>query len=325
MYGPSPLETVLAAFQNPASTATNSADTLDNLPLREFAYSRVFDPASVGTGLQKFSEYIGTAGIEFIGDGTPDQEAFLRYLTAYGDQIRNAGLSGCASHLNTMLNDFLQQVGSSRRFEPFNGIGMVTLYELATKWYNQGTPGTIRFVDGENYKAFKLKDPEHINVHQVVGDFECYVITIQTQSGHTLHLSELPNGGVAPASAMDLVNEVHRLHTANPIRPLGGYDLTLPVIEFRTETRPDWLLGLKAQIPGQPPMFLTDAFQDYAYRINELGAEAKVVTGMVMSRSASLDPCYMLNRPFYFWVTAKGSNLPLGLAYLDLRDTGIPA
>ncbi len=323
-FGDNPLGALMRAIENDKPTIT-----VDDTP-RPLKRSLAFDVVSIAAALVEFEEHFRTeAGlpkITFTGINA-DQAAFLEYMETHRDELKAAtGLTSLASADHAVLNSFLAANGSSRTFDPFNGVGVVTIYRMLVAWMHRAEASTLKF-QGDTYAAFTV--PQNgVRIWQLQDNggstFERVVLGLPTKTGHMLYMSELPPDMPAPTSAMDLTSIVDQLHRAErTLTDYAMYGAKLPMIGFRTNTDQDWLKGLIAQLPGD---FLTlaQATQDWKVDINEIGAKVEVVTTVTMERSApSLCGPFTIDQPVFVWVVAPGSGLPQGVMFCHPEDTWI--
>lgn len=295
--------------------------------------SRVFDAVSVARALLEFMSCTTAkfSGKQLVLDGTStDQEAFAHYLRDHQAEIMAAtGLTSLASENCAVLNGFLAGNGSGRTLDPFDGIGVVTIYRMLARWINKAKLGSIEY-QGKSYTGFTV-NPANMLIWQLEhndgSEYTRVALELLTRTGHRLFISELPPDLVPPTGPMDLVRTVDRLHHA-PRHIARRYTAgaTLPMIRFSTSTGLNWLNGLIVQLPTDRPS-IACATQDWEVDINEAGAETDTVTTLapeLTSTTGSGEPL-TIKQPVFVWIVAPGSDIPQGTMFSHPEDTWIPA
>jgi hypothetical protein len=327
-FGDDPLGALLRSSAE-ADRLTITADTDTAKPLTR---SVVFDVVSLSRALFEFLNYVqakyGAKKVTFDGS-TVDQAAFLEYMAYRRTEIMAAtGLTSLASDDASVLNSFLSANGSNRVIDPFDGVGVVTIYRLLVEWVNKAEVGMLKY-QGKDYAAFTV-EPDDVVIHTLNnrGDstFERVILELPTKTGHTVWISELPPDLSVPTNAMEVVSTVDWLvGIPRHVSPYATTGAKIPMIGFRTNVELDWLKGITATYEGDC-LTLTQATQDWKVDINEIGAKVEVITTVVMSRGGGpgSDAPLTIDQPVFVWVTAPGSFVPQAVMFCHPDDTWLP-
>lgn len=267
----------------------------------------------------------------------PQQEKLFELLEKYRDQLATVtGVESLASNLYQELNDFLKAHKFDPMVQPFDptqGFGVVSILDKLVQWlHGAGTKVQIRTQQGDR-PGFALPK-EGVNVYNVGGASDVsdtHLLEVLTKSGDTLWLYVLPKKSTEVFGNLDLVElpmAVMAAHRSIPMREsffdskkkvevyAGAH---IPMIDFDVKPDLDWLLNAETTTAGGDYYYITQAVQQFKFRMDETGARVKVATVIAVMRGVSDDPRpYILDRPFYGWFTQAGIDLPMAAFYADL-------
>jgi hypothetical protein len=253
-----------------------------------------------------------------------EQRQFFGWMTEHADQIKQlSNLTAKAARDYSVLNQFMVEHGFDPLFSPFDGVGVASILDMLVKWLYEGVVQTVfRANTHEPYPGFALRRGT-VQVH--FARFFVYpVAQVKTQSGHHLWVtaSEEPKSGIDLAMTVQKLAEAPK-HSASLFT--GG--LRMPMLDIDTQGDLSWLLAACGIDSEQKPWFITQAFQQFKLRLNQIGARVKVGTGVAMERGArTSDADMVLNRPFIGYFTQPGlDGLPLAAFYADTDSWKEPA
>lgn len=243
-----------------------------------------------------------------------EQKHLLNLYYMYKSEVlKLADLKAKASPDWETLNAFLQENKFDPMFDsPLDGLGVVSILDKLVKWIIKGDLCTIISPKG-SFPGFKL--PE--------GSFEVYslprhkspLVRIKTQSDDSLFLlmSEQNHNGVGifdyALSCMENMGKTANSYNA----------IRIPKVDFDIKPDISFLVGANTRDEKKDTWFITQAKQQFKFRMNELGARAKVATGILAKRgfSPQADPDLIFDRPFYGWFVQGDSLLPMAVFYAD--------
>jgi hypothetical protein len=237
----------------------------------------------------------------------------------YVDKLRD--LKAKASPDWQVLNEYLKESGFDPMFEqPLDGIGVVSILDKLVQWLEKGDPCQIAAPKG-NFPGFKL-GKKNFQVYAIPGQ-KSPLIEIATQSEDKLFLmmSERTHDSV---SIFDFA--LGMMMTRKMVE--NGYSsVQIPKIDFDIKPDITFLMGVNTVDEQNADWHITQAKQQFKFRMNESGARAKVATGLGISRGISFNAPQPLifDRPFYGWFAQSGSVLPLAIFYADYDAWKEPA
>ena len=246
-----------------------------------------------------------------------EQKALLAWYNAHRDEISKlSDLEALASDSYRALNDFLQAHGFDPQFQPFDGIGVVSILDMLVEWLSSGTVTSVQRYDRSKsvrYPAFYLR--AGVTVFDA-GSHEP-LIRVRTKSGSCLWLTKAHE----PASGMQLAITAQQLlaahHSPHQVWTAG---VKIPMLDLDTRPDLDWMIGTIAQPPKTSDTWqIVQAFQQFKLRINEHGARAKVATGFAMERGmAPSSVPYELDSPFIgFFTQQEIDTVPIAAFWAD--------
>ncbi|HTE57147.1 MAG TPA: hypothetical protein VK694_00225 [Verrucomicrobiae bacterium] len=255
-------------------------------------------------------EFLGTC--RWASSGDPAQDWFLRWYHGIRDlgAIKSlTNIEALASTDYNQLNKFLVKKGFDPKFGPLD-LGVASVLDMLVEWLTVGERVPFTGADGNSYPAFKLEDG--VRVTNVRG-LDSPVVTIDTQSGATVFLCMIPE----PANGMELVRQA--MVAMDPGRKDNyNYDsVVLPTVDLNLEPDMGWMLGINtvsSRTGGQ--LSVSQAFQQFRFRMNERGARAKVATGIGFECTSVSTPL-VFDRPFMCFMVQQGSVVPLAVLYAD--------
>lgn len=203
-------------------------------------------------------------------------------------------------------------------------ITLVSVLDKIVRW-KQGIaePETIK--NGNKiYPAFKLK--EGCRVLKVDGFGDDPLISVETKSGDLLYIMM----GEEEKTGVDLVKKAFRILEADKTFHqdyIFSPKAIIPKVDFELYPEIDFMLWASKNCGGIAPWVIIKATQEFAFRMNEEGARARVKTEMlVMGCSLPIkDEIIVIDKPFIGFFVQPGVDIPLAVFYADFdswRDGG---
>lgn len=269
-----------------------------------------------------------TIAREFLGPGrvwhaqNNPQERFFGLYSEHGPKVdRIEDLVAKASTDYRVLNAFLKEHDWDPMFDPFDGIGVASILDKFVKWLVEGLVTQIRAQNDVVYPAFELV-PDSVNVYRVEG-YTGPLAELRTRSKDVLYIMPAQK----PLAGLDLVETIFDVVSRNRSYDSRYEGLIAPKVDF--DVRPDlgWLFGASTFDQEGQFWFIAQAFQRFKFRMNEKGARARVVTGMVLMKGIDLNRPVplVIDRPFLAWFTQEGVNFPMATCYVDYDSWREPA
>jgi hypothetical protein len=268
-------------------------------------------------------EFLGTQCVwEPVNGG---QTKIFGWLTACKDQLKRvAGLKSKASTDYRVLNAFLAEERFSIRLNPFEGIGVVSILDKLVEWLDGAAALTeIRGANGQTFPGFEI-EANGAHVYRVVGQ-PGPLVEMKTKSADTLWLY-LPDENISIYDGIDLVRMIAGV-MASPRSTHDRYaGVRVPKIDFDITPDISFLIGAGVIDKDGLDWYITQAIQQFKFRMNEKGARARVATAISAKRGMSFEPVKLsINRPFYGWFTQPGFDMPIASFYADYNSWKEPA
>lgn len=229
------------------------------------------------------------------------------------------GLIAKASTDWTVLNAFLQEHGFDPMFErPLDGIGAVSILDMMVKWLN-GAFNTTIHSDRKDYPGFEIPHEGHETFECDHMGFE-WMTSLKTESGDSLWLA-MPDQ--EPRDAEDLLTMAFSAMECDRRPKELVSTVSLPEVEFDIKPDLGFLIGADTTSNSGEYWYVSEAHQQFKFRMNKEGARAKVATGIGMLRGGvSNEPRPLIfYKPFLGWFTQKAApTLPIAVFYAD-RDS----
>lgn len=268
------------------------------------------------------SAYGLTAALEsakkfLTGDWTASngnqQEALKLQKMLAGDlsKIPTEMLDALASQDLTELNAFLEKHGFGEiKLERLgqDGIGMVSAVKLEGRWAGKET-GPMTANDGNEYAAFKLKDPE---AYQLEGHDAPVFKIFENDEGLKVYVTPY----TANLAGLDASAVASRLIPGRGTREnQDGYTaIQLPKVDLKEVGDIPWLLGMTHSSGHQ----VDQAKVARTVKMDQDGFEAREGLAIAMSRGiAPPDKTYQMKDPMLFIVAMDGLQYPLFATRID--------
>ena len=251
----------------------------------------------------------------------PDQKVVLAWmdqLTKYLPRLRH--LKAKASPDFEILNQFLKENGFDPMFTPFDGLGVVSIMDILIEWLKSGDLVDIETYQG-TFPGFALRRQDVTGYSDAFGT----LLEIETKTHDTLWIyvpyeTEELQGIDLVTKAFEILSARHEIDTY-----IAGAHI--PMIDLAIKPSLSFMLGVGAQDRSDSPWYITQAFQQFKFRMNQIGAHMEVSTGMGMEKAIMTrkpEP-FIIRRPFIAWITQKGvPQLPIGVMYLDFDSWRVP-
>lgn len=278
--------------------------------------TKAFDAVTIFHALQTLER-------EFLGPGriwhnaNPIQASLFRAYResqAYLDRLKD--LNAKASTEWMELNDFLASEKFAPMFDgPLNGIGVVSILDKLVKWLEAGTACQIRA--GEQlFPGFELGHPNFRTYR--LANVETPLVEMVTQSGDNLFLLQTERD----LSGIELFEFALQVMQVKQAVANGYAAVQIPKVDFDLKPDISFLVGASTTDQYCDDWFVAQARQQFKFRMNELGARAKVATGVGMMRCMVREEPKKLvfDRPFLGWFVQQGIEVPLAVFYAD-RDS----
>lgn len=264
------------------------------------------------------------------------QAQLFNWLAKYQEQLAQiSGLEALASRFHEELNRFLTDRKFDpmvKPFDPTQGVGVVSVLDKLVRWLNgPGQLVQIRTIEG-NRPGFELP-ASGVNIFHVDGyPGSSYLLEVLTQSDDTLWLFVHNDTSLEGLDMVSLSMEVMRRGRSIPMA--RGFrseypafaGAQIPMVDFDVKPDLSWLLGADAPTESGDYYFIAQAAQQYKMRMDETGARVKAATVVVAMRGISEEPrVFVIDVPFYGWLTQKGVDLPMAAFFADLDSFHKPA
>ncbi len=283
--------------------------------------SKVLDLTTMGHALTELcNAFLGETEWTGIND---EQREFLAWYAAHRDEITKlSDLEALASTSFAELNKFLEARGFNPMFQPFSAedsIGVAAVLDMLVEWMIKGTPTPIRRYENSeyvNYPAFGIS-AAGAEIWDAAG-YEHPLVRLRTKTGHGVWLMKANE----PASGLDLNRQAQQLLTRTERRPsLRWRGVTVPMLEMDLKVDLSWMLGTEAISSIKGPYEISQAFQQFKLRANDIGARVKVATGFTIRATSAMappPPPYVFDDPFLGFFTQPGDEtLPLAAFWAD--------
>ena len=271
--------------------------------------TQTLDIVTIDHALAALEHMLGGCGWQIGGSASnqKSQGVFLDWHytnRATVDRIDEEWIKAKASTSYEELNNFLKEHGFDPEFQPFNGVGVASLFDLLVEWLNEGTLASIKAND-TTYPAFTLESG--FEMYQVgIGEtwFEAPLIEIRTQSGLSLWIMTMSKAPDLDDPTCLALRATTLAQASKSYTDKYGHALTVPMLDINTRSNIDWLMGMSSDGAKHGELAITQAFQQFRLRMNERGARAQVATGMALERCAvpATTP-HVIDRPFLGYFT----------------------
>jgi hypothetical protein len=267
--------------------------------------TKALDLITMGHALSELSNtYLGDSPWQGIN---PNQETFLAWYAAHRAEIdKLGGLEALAATNYEVLNSFLQARGFEPLFQPFIGVGVASVLDMLVEWVTKGTQTSITRYNPSDYSrevfpGFLLEDG--VETFSVAGH-QHPLVRLHTKTGHSLWLTTAQE----PESGLELATFAQ--HTlVSQRRPDYNWDgVKVPMLEINVQPDLGWMIGAHTVSTDGEYHEISQAFQMFRLRANEVGARVRVATGFA-TRGVSIGPVpYVFSEPFIGFFTQPGND-----------------
>lgn len=242
-----------------------------------------------------------------------EQAQIFAWMEEHRDLLgRLTGIDAKASRFWQELNQYLVERNFDpmvKEFDPSLGIGVVSVLDKMVNWLYG--PGDLVELDTDVgvRPGFELP-PRGVNIYQVEGYEESYLLELLTKSSDTLWLFLHPDLTLEGLDMVRLSMDVMGRQRSTPMHESfwGGSGpifagARVPMLDFNLKPNIEFLVG--AQTRGADGTYsITQASQQYKLRMDEIGARVKAATVVTASRGLSIERMvFELDSPFYGWWT----------------------
>lgn len=228
------------------------------------------------------------------------------------------GLKAMSSNDADALNNFLTVDGFDPMFYELgkSDVGVVSILDKMVKWLKGEAELTDISSGLKRYSGFEIS-PSGVDIYEVPSGI---LAELKTTSDDYLWLS-LPKDNVEiEFNGLDMFDFAFKTMARERISSGRYAGAQIPKIDFDVKPDLNFLLGAGTIDKNGNPWNISQAFQQFKFRMDETGARVKVATGMAMMLGCSINTPVKLvfNRPFFGWWTQKGlEELPMAVFYAD--------
>jgi len=230
------------------------------------------------------------------------------------------------------INSWLKENGYNITLQPVlndpYSFAVASILEVATEWLKKGEETSIPVGPSLSYKAFKLSDMRIAANH--IKNYPHPKISIRTRSNDTVEFLKSDGLVTNPLKMYEFAcdnmvkNNLENVWGSSSVD--RGQFSTITIPELNIDVRPDisWLVDLKfaSEINWYR---ITEALQQIKFKMNKVGTEVKtavaiqVVSGSICISTKDL-PSYVVDSPFYIWITRKGLVQPYFSGHIGLES-----
>lgn len=290
--------------------------------------TRALDVVTILHALQTLHDELQTTGWHAKN---PQQQQIFIWLEEIRETLaRITGLEAKASRFWKDLNTFLAQRGFDPLVEPFDpdyGLGVVSVLDKLVRWLNG--PGEIVALQTEHGGRAGFELPSNgVNIYEVEGYNEAYLLQLLTQSDDTLWLFTYQDTSLESLDLVKLAMNVMNKPRKTPMRKYrhseGEYPVfagaRVPMVDFNIKPDLGFLLEAETTTKNGDHYTIVQAAQQYKFRMNETGARVRVATDLVVFKTMPIreEPVvFEVKRPFYGWWTQGSIDLPMAAFFSD--------
>lgn len=248
---------------------------------------------------------------------SPEQVAAFTLFERFGPSVRRLKhLKAKASTEWTVLNKFLTDDGFDEMFDgPLDGVGAVSIIDMLIEWLRTAELCKIQVFSPRltEYPGFAIS-PSGYRLHDL-GQGYPILVELLTKTGENLWAMQATS---APRGHLDMIQTAFTTMSMQR-RPSQRKTSTVELPEVSFDIKPD-ISWLKGALKTNTRWYISDAMQQFKFKMNRFGARMKVATGIVtrcLGVQAGPLPL-VFDKPFYLWATQPGvPNLPIGIIYAD--------
>ncbi len=271
-------------------------------------------------GSYAISLYPVLKAVKDMGEITPTnnkQTKFVEKYLAFDDLTHIPELQVWTSSNADELNQRLTGHGYQSRFLLFedNQFGILSLLEIALQWLHAGESRVINAQNNRKYSGVYLDEADtSISVYRS-WQHSHDVVSWQTKDDLTMVSVSFAD---RPLLGFVLFDYVASIMVGRSI--IGYSGVIFPCVSLHCTENMQWLVNIQV---GHNRV--AQATQENIIKMDEHGMEVKSATEMVMvAMSAVALPVvpqpYIIDRPFYLWLSRSGCSLPLMVAYVGYNS-----
>ena len=271
-------------------------------------------------GSYAVSLYPVLKAIKDMGEITPTndkQTKFVEKYLAFGDLENVPELQVWVSLDAEELNQKLVGHGFQSRFSPFSSdqFGILSLLEIALQWLHAGESRVINAQNNRKYSGVHLDEADtSISVYRS-WQHSHDVVSWRTKDDLTMVSVSFAD---RPLLGFALFDYVASIMVGRSI--IGYSGVIFPCVSLHCTENMQWLVNMQVGYNR-----VAQATQENIIKMDEHGMEVKSATEMVMvAMSAVAVPvvpqAYIIDRPFYLWLSRVDCSFPLMVAYIDYNS-----
>lgn len=276
--------------------------------------SAVFSPYTLMDALVASEDILGP---ERLWHHTNSDQA--RFLETYYDSHRQdvhliPELESVASYHLGEINDFLRHHDFTIQLRPPVDFGMASVLDVNVAWLLPGRKTKVRTESRELYPAAYLP-PRGVQFVQLE-EHPNLVVQLTTQTEDVLYLTMLDEY----PDTFELIPTIQSFSHQNPqyVQNSLYAGVIFPMVDLDMEVETAWLAGLHTKGEDGITAVVTQALQQFKFKMNERGARIQNAAGMGVTRGGPRP--YIINRSFLVWVERPTLALPLFAAYITPQD-----
>lgn len=219
---------------------------------------------------------------------------------------------------SSVINAWLSDHGFDISLGPTGGfpdLAIASILKVLTQWAEPGVTD-YRFAGAVSYEAFSLLTQKNGIKFTRCPQFYERVVSIPTANGDVVHLmmaSEPPQPNDNPFFLLEQVAKIEAYQTPSEEFTPNYTSVVVPKVSLNCQPDVNWLAG--AWINNAR---LAQAVNQVVFKMDEKGVEVKSAAAIGVSGSLSFGhKSYVIDRPFYCWITRLGCSAPYFAAYLD--------
>jgi len=255
------------------------------------------------------------------------QQQFLDWYQCHGNKVSDIpGLTGIVSEHREVLVNYLKEYGYNHYLRSFDGVGVVSLFDLCDQWRKPGQVGVIRSYIRSNRRTAdfdSVRLPAATATLYGVQGWHDPLVALDSDSGMRLWLMphyKRPRDGLSLfATALDVLSA-----RKGPVRRYSGAEI--PMLDLSVDPDVSWLIGYDTHVQGTGYQVVAQTFQSVGVSLDQHGFRAKVMSVVATERSAPSGlPPYVLNQPFLgFFTTRQQPTIPLACFWADYDSWRTP-
>jgi hypothetical protein len=226
-------------------------------------------------------------------------------VDALGDNLKRK-----ADRDVNVINSWLKEHGFDiqLRSEQGRAFAVASILDVLVEWVKEGEITTI-YNDKGKFPAVKLKAEDNVVrfIDKTIHPFP--IAGIDTKSRDRVRMSVLD---FIPGDTFAITDKVEQLRKVTVGKNMGSCDgVIFPMVDYNRQVDISWICGM-ATGPIDS-WFISQAFQQTMFRMNEKGAHAKSAVAMTLrcKCAATADHWIRIDKPFILWIERPGVDMPL--------------